>query len=142
MISMSIISMSNRAQEIYKQWEDGKITDREALEQLGQELQDMRDEFAPAVQAAQRLEQFEKTLRTNAEHIVRVSGGPLTNVGGFTWRIVETRTKVVWDTTKLDTLMAQCLQMADERFVDIAGAIADARDEKPGTSYMRVEKVK
>jgi hypothetical protein len=32
--------------------------------------------------------------------------------------------------------------MADERFVDIAGAIADARDEKPGTSYMRVEKVK
>jgi hypothetical protein len=120
---------------IYAAWEAGEISPTEALRLLGDELDAMKAEFAPALKMYEDYSRLEKEAKTAGGEIIRAAGGTQ-SVQGRTWRLVQKSDQVVWDSAKLDDLLALLVQNGHP---DIAERLADARTVKPGGSYVRVE---
>src|SRR5690348_3643152 len=105
---------------IFEQWEQGDVTDQDALRALVMDLGELEDELTP-------LERDRKTLRSRIERIVLHAGGKA-QVAGFGQLVVLDAVQVAsYDARALDALVADLILTQPE----MAARIAGTRKEPP-----------
>jgi hypothetical protein len=112
----------------YRRWQDGELTDNEALELLCRQLTSLQDRLEP-------LQFVEKQLRAWISEVVDREGGRA-EVNGFgRLQITGASQTVTYDRRKLDNLVAR---LAAEGYSDLAQEIASYRKESSRSGGLRI----
>lgn len=124
--------------QITEAWKDGDMSGFQAIRLLGESYHALMEKNRATIAAYQAYEQAEKRLKDAGKEIV-MTVGQTHAAAGFTWKLVETREKVVWNTAALDKLVMRLLQNGQD---ELARHIAEARSVEPGTCYVRLDRDK
>lgn len=112
----------------YQRWQDGDLTDNEALELLCRQLVSLQDRLEP-------LQFVEKQLRAWISEVVNREGGRA-EVNGFgRLQITGASQTVTYDRRKLDGLVAR---LAAEGNSELAHEIASYRKESARSGGLRI----
>lgn len=116
-------------QDTIRQWEEGELTDIQALHALASDLGEIDSQISP-------LEADKKTIRNTIEAIVSRLGGKAV-AAGFEMQITAPSYRVTYDTRALDTLMAK---LSRNGYSHIAEELAACRLENPVKGSLRITK--
>jgi hypothetical protein len=112
----------------YQRWQDGELTDQEALELLCRQLTSLQDRLEP-------LQFVEKQLRAWISEVVDREGGKA-EVNGFgRLQITGAGLTATYDRRGLDNLVAR---LAAEGQADLAREIAACRKESQRSGGLRI----
>jgi hypothetical protein len=112
----------------YQRWQDGELTDNEALELLCRQLTSLQDRLEP-------LQFVEKQLRAWISEVVDREGGRAEVDGFGRLQITGASQTVTYDRRKLDNLVAR---LAAEGYSDLAQEIASYRKESSRSGGLRI----
>ena len=112
----------------YQRWQDGDLSDNEALELLCRQLTSLQDRVEP-------LQFVEKQLRAWISEVVDREGGRAEVSGFGRLQITGPTTTATYDRRRLDSLVAR---LAAEGQSELAQEIASYRKENSRTGGLRI----
>jgi hypothetical protein len=119
-------------QTIYADWQEGDITDQQALEILVKQLAAVEDSLVP-------LEETKKVLRSHISEVVEHQGGNVELPGYGKFAIRNATITKSYDSKELDALV---MDLVKQGLGDVAQAVANCKKESARTGGLVITKEK